>query len=216
MFNLLTWPKQMCLDLERLGFTPILWDNGSTYKPLLDWYDNECKYEVIRNKDNAGCYWMLVQRHLMKQTEVVAYTDCDLDLSGVPDDFIARATESLNINTWSCKIGVSLEILDVPQNAITLNIMNSFERKYWINKSIDGNWLADTSTTLAIYRPGCWTQDWIGDGFYKTVRLDRPYTARHMPWYYTEKNNVDDEFRFYLANMNTHGVSSTQLKNALA
>lgn len=212
MFNLLTWPKQMCIDLERLGFTPVLWDNGSTYEPLLEWYDKECRYEVIRNKDNHGCYWMLTQRHLMQQTELVAYTDCDLDLSSIPDDLISKAVQCLDANPWSSKVGVSLEILDVPSDALTFRIMNDYERRYWVNRSVDNHWLADTGATLAIYRLGAWMQDWVGDGFYKVVRLDRPYTARHLPWYYTHKNEIDEEYHYYLNNMNTLGVSSNALK----
>ena len=53
--NLLTWPKAMVRDLskwEGIGDIYIV-DNGSTYEPLLDWYETKPCGVIYLNK-NVG------------------------------------------------------------------------------------------------------------------------------------------------------------------
>ena len=55
--NLLEWPKKMIEDIstfEGVGEIIIL-DNGSTYEPLLEWYETK-PCEIIKSEINYGQY----------------------------------------------------------------------------------------------------------------------------------------------------------------
>lgn len=212
MRDLLTWPRAMCLDLVRLGFEPILCDHGSTYPPLLRWY-GDCGYEV-RRYDNAGCYGFFRRGDDAKQDGFFAVTDCDLDLSRVPDDFRAVAIASFRANPWANKVGVSLEIVDVPRDSLSWDTVQEFEPKYWTTRTPDNHWRADIGATLAIYD---YQRSKIMpvDSFYRAVRLDRPYTARHLPWHLTE-GNLPEEYQHYLDGCDHLPVFTNAIKRKLS
>jgi GT2 family glycosyltransferase len=48
-FNLLTWPNQMVEDIKKFDNVGdiIIFDNGSTYEPLLEWYSTK-PCEIIK------------------------------------------------------------------------------------------------------------------------------------------------------------------------
>lgn len=87
-FNRITVTREMCEYLADNGCEPILIDNGSSYPPLLEWYKT-CPHKVHMMPAGSG-HRSLWQSGLINQypDEHYIVTDHDLDLSGVPGDFV--------------------------------------------------------------------------------------------------------------------------------
>ncbi len=180
--------RMMVEQLQRVpGARPIIVDNASTYPPLLDWYETS-PVEILRTGKNLGprAPW-LIGHPLMKECEYVV-TDSDLDLSAVPIDALDVLRAGLEQYPDRVKAGLSLETCDLPQYFESTAIVQAWEAKFWTQRLDDGWWAADVDTTFALYRAG---ERW--PGLRPALRADRPYTARHVPWYRAD----DDEERYY-------------------
>lgn len=189
-FNLLTPLKKLVRDVRNLddvsGVTVI--DNASTYPPLLDWL-KRCDCRVIRRERNGGP--MAAFREVDNRDWYVI-TDCDLDIGHVPRDALARLRTVMKERPAIRKAGLSLEIHDLPDTRLGLAVRD-WESKFWENRVLGAPFFAaNIATTFCVQRPGT---RWVGYG--PALRADRPYTARHEPWYW-EPDNLTDEQRFYL------------------
>ena len=204
MYNRLTYPKNMAEFLSDNNVNVILIDNNSTYQPLIDWYDNECKYKVYRLKENLG-HKCLYKSGIIDEYKDQYYmlTDHDLDISNVPVDFVDVLIKGFS-NPGIIKSGLSLEVNDLPQNDYAKKALD-WEMKYW-NRPIDSNgfYESEIDTTLALYDR---TREYSGfpesDKFFQAVRSPRPYTARHLPWYNTP-DNINDEEMYYINSTETY------------
>lgn len=188
IYNLHTWPSRMIPEVKRLGMTPILIDNRSTYGPCKEWLDS-CGEKVVRSKVNHGprAFWSMGLFN--EEADRFVVTDCDLDLSGIPNDLCERLSLALDEHDDYCAAGVSLEIEDIPDSyPLKENVMVAEER-FWKNK--EGEiYHAQIDTTLAMY------DKTRGHEQYRAIRLDRPYTARHLPWY-EDPDSPDEEMIAY-------------------
>ncbi|MBL8848896.1 MAG: hypothetical protein JNG89_04400 [Planctomycetaceae bacterium] len=194
VYEQLTWPRRMAEQCVRLGLNPIIVDNGSTYEPLLAWLEN-CPYEVIRVGANAGCYGFWHRKHHHARTDLYVVSDSDLDLSAVPADAVDRLRRALDQNPDVAKAGLSLEIIDLPDVYPFKQDVVSWEQQFWTTRRGDC-WRADIGATFALYDPS--RNALLDQNFYPAVRLDRPYTARHLPWY-LDFNDLTDELRYYFS-----------------
>ena len=210
MFNRLTWPKTMCEFLADNCCEVVLIDNGSTYQPLLDWYA-ACPYKVHRLPATTE------QAHKTPWTSGIIdsykndcyiVTDHDLDLSGVPSDFLDVLNEGLESNCV-IKCGLSLRLDDLPQNVLTDKVVK-YESGFWRHRTPNGFYLAAVDTTLALYDAKK-TARAIEKEFFNAVRTPEPYTSRHLPWYNTPENLTDEE-RFYLGSISNNGFWSHEYK----
>jgi len=185
-------------------------DNASTYPPLLKWYET-CPCEVIRLSTNYGhrVLWNApgVLDAVMKREGCYFYglTDPDIDMETVPVDVLDKILEIYAIYGISLhKIGVSLEINDLPDNEVSTRV-KEWEQLFWngserqgLIRTFEGKELpvgiyaAAIDTTFAIYR-----RDSMREPFkFGQVRLDRPYTAKHMPWYLTV-GDLPEDYKVY-------------------
>lgn len=178
----------------------IIFDQQSTYPPLLEYYNN-CGVRVIYNNTNGGPYstWGL-RSEFNNNYFILADSDCEY--SGVPDDWLDKMIRTLK-NTSAFKVGFSLSLDDLPENNISQDVKNR-EAVYWTERNEHGDWVADIDTTFALYRPH--------SGFsYRAVRLDKPYTIKHTLWYLT-KDNIADEWRYYIDNVTGISTWGSKLK----
>lgn len=190
-YNLLVPLRAIVADLQAMdGIDHVrVVDNASTYPPLLDWYaDGAGGAEVVRRDENRG---PLAAFQHVRNDDFFVVTDCDLDVSAVPRDACIRLREALERDAILKKAGLSLEIDDLPAGA-EFDRMREWEAKYWQTAHSSGFWSADIDTTFAVYRP---RSMWGGYG--PAVRADRPYTARHLPWYW-DPAALTDEQQYYL------------------
>jgi len=173
----LVWTRNLVVDVMRMGGEPVIIDNVSTYQPLLDWYATKpCEVVVLEQNLGPRAPW---------SSGIVAnmggdrfgITDPDLDLSNIPDDGIAKLCAGLDAHPSVPKAGFSLELNDLPEGNIG-NRVRDYEAQYWTKPLADGFYEAYVDTTFAVYERGRSLNN-----FYAAVRSDRPYTAKHLPWY---------------------------------
>ncbi len=195
--NLLTWTQAIAEQCTRLGLRPVVVDLGSTFPPLLEWLAN-CPHETIRLDRGAKTpiNWFLspeFARHLPRDWYCV--TDPDLDLAEIPGDCVARLQAAFEENRDVRKAGVSLETNDIPDHLPLAASIRRRENRFWIRRRQPGVWRANVASTFAIYH-----SDRTTGSFYSGVRLDRPYTARHRPWYLSASDYANDaELSYYVA-----------------
>jgi hypothetical protein len=207
-YNRLILPLTMANWLYARDIDPVFIDNNSDYPPLLEFYKNS-PYEVLQLDKNYGhmVVWM-GQLQIIKQLRITGcyiVTDPDLSLEGIPDDFIDVLNRGLEKYKSYDKCALSLDIQDLPQSKEG-NFIRLHEAKYW-NKPLDAMYFhADTDTTLALYRPGA--------GYsHSAIRANKPYTAKHIPWYYTDFNLLSDEEKYYFNSANESSSGKTRLCN---
>jgi hypothetical protein len=196
----LTTTRNMVKKLLTIpGAQPIILDNASTYPPLLDWYATD-PCEVIRLPDNRGPWapWLSRPRlNLARGNSHYVVTDSDLDLSRVPPNVLDVLRDGLRRWPRHIKVGLSLEIDDLPPQFESTLFIKDWERQFWVKKMDYQFFEANTDTTFAMYRANF---KWVGahPSVRPALRADRPYTARHVPWY-REDNN---EERYYSEHTN--------------
>lgn len=215
MFNWLTWPKAMAEYLTALGCEVILIDNNSSYPPLLQWYEN-CPFKVHRMQENFG-HLALWKSGLIDSFDDQYYivTDPDLDIfTDVPFNFLATLKQGLLNNPDVIKSGLSLKIDDLPDNAYAKRVYE-WELKFWQTPvDNEGFYKSDIDTTFAMYDRTRYFGQLPNNRFFSGVRSPAPYTARHLPWYFTEESVLNnDEQKYYLRHTNTYWA--TQFKETI-
>jgi len=236
-FNLYSWPKAMVKELKRMqDVGPILIvDNGSTYAPTLEWYE-QLKQEsneiaIVHAGRNYG-HLVAWQAQIPMQLFQMGYpdyivTDPDLDLSGLPDDTLLRMRQlwyelpeksyvyeqekgdPFNGVRFSVKdkVGLGIRTDDVPADAV---FFQQAELRYKKQPIWNGLQLAPVDTTFAFYHHEHYKQVLIGG-----ARMVAPYEVRHLPYYITKEDmNADWEFRQYLDKAN-HASTAKKIADGL-
>lgn len=180
MFQQFRWLEMMLPDVKRLGLEPVIVDNNSTHEETVEWLKKQtCEVRQVGfNCGNHG-FW---DRDYPELTGRVPYvmTDSDLDLSNVPDDAVAKLQDVLLRHTDVPKVGLSLSLASLSEDKHDL--VHTWEDRYWVNLREPGVWEAPVDTTFAMYDPT--RRHMLVDNFYTALRLDKPYTAIHIPWSY--------------------------------
>jgi hypothetical protein len=184
-FNRLALPSKLADWCANHGLEPIFIDNNSDYPPLLEYY-GRCPYTVVRMGRNYS-YLVVWNQNILDRLGITGryiVTDPDLDLSGVPDDFLSVLEEGLNRYPQFDKCGFSLEINDLPPVSPLI-----WEMQFW-QKPLDSMYFdAAIDTTFALYKVRHAT--WSG------IRTNRPYTAHHVPWYYKNAEDLPEDEQYY-------------------
>ena len=162
-------------------------DMNSLKKVIKDWcLRNDCKIEGSRSEERVHEN----EKQIYFESTVVRESADWLDVM-----LQARVD----------KIGFSLEINDLPDTEIG-KAAKDHESKYWIQEHPSG-WESHIDTTFALYSKGMRFT-------YDAVRLDRPYTIKHEPWYIT-KENITPEWRYYLDNITPVSTWGIRIKNGI-
>lgn len=210
--DLPTWTLHTARQVHRLGFYPVILDMGSTAPGMATMPSNVGVACSVYKLKNHGPYYLWTAGIAPKLHGWWAVTDCDLDLSHIPGDFLSVAQDAYLNNPSVYKVGPSLEILDVPPDSYSTGKIADYEPRYWTKPSHDGHWIAGIDTTFGLYHSSRPTSMPGESRFYEGVRLARPYTARHLPWYYTPSTPPDAEYMDYLRNHAGPSVFSEMLK----
>lgn len=207
--DLLTWPKQMVEWMQTHPLLePIIIDNGSTYPPLLEWYDTEpCR--VIRYSYNHGykVLWSsgLIYKEL-QDSEYFLLTDPDLDISHIPLDVIDKLKEYIEKYNLS-KCGLAIEIKDIPDGYPLKDQVLIWETPFWSRLLEDNLYNSPIDTTFALHKTQKSKVHTIGG-----ARLGGVYTCRHMPFYFTEEN-LTKEFQYFCNRANSDSTQAKYLKD---
>lgn len=199
-YNRLGLPKKLADWCFNHGVDPVFIDNHSDYKPLLAYYKKDCPYQVIRLTENYGhrVVWVANILNRLKIKGGYIVTDPDLDLTGIPDDFLSVLKEGLELYPWASKCGFSLEIKDLPEGKV-----KRWETQFWnLPLGDDCKYFnAPIDTTFALYRAGSFPHVNCLDF---ALRTNRPYTAKHVPWDYEKKGykGLPDDEKYYYKTAN--------------
>lgn len=197
--------KKLISALESRGYKNIyIIDNASTYPPLLDYYENEYAYKLIRLGQNVG-HLSLWRTGLIEQfrNNYFVYTDPDvIPIDECPTDFLVYFLNVLKKHPFVEKVGFSLQIDDLPDTFLKKKDVISWENQFWAKEIKDGDnilYKAQIDTTFALYRPWC-----IEGGYLSSphLRTGFPYVAKHLPWY-NDTLKLDEEEKYYLDHCET-------------
>lgn len=181
-FNNYTFVKNMVSQLEK--FTPhiVIADNASTYAPLLDYYDKDCKYRVVRfdqNHRHEVLKYHLDKLGLTYVHNKIMLTDPDLQFNpNLPSNFI-ECLFSLSEKYKCNKIGFALDLSgDIDPNLKCYNGMDpkQWEAQFWtrrIEEEPTEMYCADIDTTFCMWS--------LANGN-PSIRVAGKYTAQHLPW----------------------------------
>lgn len=199
--NRLTFLQELIHSLEIKGYKNIyIIDNNSSYEPLLKYYEI-CQYKIFRLNENVG-YLALWKTNIYKEfiNDFYVYTDSDVvPTEDCPDDFIDKFLKMMKSDIKLMKIGLSLNIDDLPDHFLMKNEVINWEAQFWQNESKDRNYyVANVDTTFALYRPFMKG----GASRLKMYRAKKPYSAYHRPWY-NDSKNMSEEEKFYIESAKT-------------
>ena len=197
VYNRLDLPVKMADSLFTYGISPVFIDNNSDYPPLLEYY-KRTPFKVIRMDQNYG-YKVVWEQDILKRLGITVnyiVTDPDLDLSGIPDDFLSVLEEGLRRYPQYDKCGFSLEINDLPHTEFN---PISYEKQFWSRPKDNMYFEAAIDTTFALYK--------VPFHSFNAIRTNRPYTCKHMPWYYFDFEDMPpDEQYYFKTTSETHSM----------
>ena len=216
IYNSYTWADKMLADLKRMRFTPVLLDNGSDFGPCVDWLKKVSTHgqaTVISLNGNRGphAYYSIP---FALRSSWYAVCDSDLDLSDVPSDAIDKLESSFLAFPEIAKSALSLEIEDIPEESIWKKQVIDMETQYW-NKE---NYVPEhdcfrTMTDSTFFLTHADRNNILNANFYSSVRLNKPYTARHIPWYADSSTWGPEDFLYMLRQRLTGVVWSARFQN---
>lgn len=200
--NRLTTTKNMVDKLLLLNEREhiIILDNGSTYPPLLEWYNSVLSCHVKRKRvhifylPNLGhlALWEIELQKILG--EYFVYTDSDIVLNkNFPANW-KSIMYGVMLETQVDKIALAIRVDDIPSHYPFKNKVIQNESPWW-KTEIKRDWfIADTDTTFFMMRN-------TGDNQYSSIRIaDKNMVCKHEPWY-LDLLNLNEEERYYLDNI---------------
>mmetsp|Transcript_38513 Transcript_38513/g.86508 ORF Transcript_38513/g.86508 Transcript_38513/m.86508 type:complete len:322 (-) Transcript_38513:256-1221(-) len=187
----------------------VIWDNLSTYPPLLDYYYNESTRpgNVILNNYNGGATALFMSQFVTSiRSQYFAVTDSDLVFAdpSAAEDFVSVMVSVLDSDPDLVKAGSALDISDIPEHYPFRAQVLGVEAQHWETSKMDAGLsaVADApvfrtgiDTTLAIYRGNylrerehlcvaghCGAVAWYEETE-RSARVGGRYTMKHLPWY---------------------------------
>lgn len=129
-------------------------------------------------------------------------TDPDLDLSGIPDDFLSVLQEGLRRYPKAQKCGFSLDISDLPEGDV-----KKWESTLWQKPLDDMYFRAGVDTTFALYR-----ENVRHYSIWDSLRTNKPYMARHVPWEYNNMKDLPADEQYYFKTCNKSSSGKERIK----
>lgn len=172
-------------------------DNGSTYAPLLDYYET-ADINVIYH-ENVGPYvfWVKGLHTQQDAPYIVSDGDC-APAADCPKDLVRRLHEVYEQKPLCKKAGPGIRIDNLPDTYQFKQQVIEHETQFSLEAHRDGDMFdAILDTTFALYPAGSAFPDWGGH-----IRLAAPYVIEHYPWY-VDSANPTEEDQYYLAHRNS-------------
>mgnify|MGYP000433420217 CR=1 FL=1 len=199
-YNRLTYLKKLVDWLVKADFKKIhIVDNASTYLPLLKYFE-KTKAKVHRLEKNWGhlAVWECGKFEAILKKENYIVSDCDvLPVEECPLNVTSYFKKILDQYSSFTKVGFGLKIDDLPEKYVFRENVLKWEKQFWKKKIAPGLYEASIDTTFAFYRPGIFPDE---KKWWKAIRTDAPYLARHLPWY-EDSNDLSAEEIYYQKNL---------------
>lgn len=210
-YNNLFFVRNFIDQLKKYENPIILFDNKSTYGPLLQYY-KEIKAELgskidIRLLDtNEGCGVATVYEHTLPSVYIMS--DPDLQLNPrMPKNF-SDILLALSNKHEAYKVGLALDISEPEKMLSCKNYDHNmsifeWERRFWKKRIIDNDYElydAPTDTTFCL----------INRVYHesKQIRIAGDFTAKHLPWYkgFLKKKITEDELEHWKDGNNSSSI----------
>jgi hypothetical protein len=209
--------RDLLVWLRRAQMTAIrVVDSGSTYPPLLDFYDSSAMrgitliraenlgYEAIWKMNLPSAILLPGQRYILTDADVVPDPACPLDLVHRMHEVADRFAPA--------KVGPAIRIDNLPECFAQRDHMRLCEADYWRRPVMgeDGEqvgWDAALDTTFALYEREWERWPLLESGGVRHIRLAAPYLVNHIPWF-SDSANLSAEERYYRAHVAPNFSSS--------
>lgn len=176
-------------------FEVYIFDNGSSYEPLLEFYDEiKGEVEIVKFDVNLGPRIFFLSDHIYQRLpQYFCVSDPDLQLNPeLPSSFLCDLIDL----TDRCEVGKAGFALDISERELMTpkkfrhasgwkHVWES-EAEHWQHQ-VSGDpigeplYLADLDTTFALYNKRFFNRSSPFDA----IRVGGRYTAKHLPWYLT-------------------------------
>ena len=188
-------------------------DNGSTWPPLLAFYDKSPELNVLRLTTNMGPYafWHLGMQ--VQQAAPFVVTDPDVvPAVACPSDLVERMLWAMEtLPATPCKVGPSLRVDNLPAHYRLHKEVVAWESQWWQRTVTVGESVvaydALIDTTFALYKAG--SGSWPSEGTH--YRLAPPYELEHVPWY-EDSRHPSEEAAYYREHIDTQWTHWTKLE----
>ena len=213
-FNQLYYIKNTIKQLKKFGLKNfIILDNGSTYPPIIEWFE-KTNTPVVIDLSNPGPRNFFINPSIWNRLpNYFIVTDPDLEyFNSIPNSLVKDLIEISEKYSWS-KLALGL-YKDYSKDIISM--VHQWEASYWKNiiaETIYGDpiYEAKTDTTFALYNKKFVTRpfdlSWDGD-FFTAPRICGRYVCKHWGWYYS--NPVPKEENNFCKKTATHWSSTEQ------
>jgi len=206
-YNNLYYVKNMIKQLEKYTKNINIIDNNSTYLKLLNYYEDEYNYNLIKMPENYGYLVYLNQLYEILPEKFII-TDPDLELNpNLPYNFIDELDIiSEKYKIW--KVGFAIDIFDNSKIFYEKDYFNNksiyeHESQFWENKIEENIYVAPIDTTFCL----CNKKYYKNDSFTPSLRIAGNYTTKHLPWYIENWKKIPkDEIEFYIKNNNSSTI----------
>lgn len=197
--NQATFIKNMVSQLEKFTSDIIVVDNNSDFPPLLEYYDNEFQYTLLKEKINHG---HVAYQHWYVQNLVGNYyllTDPDLRFNKkLPEGFVDTLLEISNYFDAQ-RVGFALNI-DADDLRTDIPFLEG-ERLQWRERLI-----YPLKPDLELYQAGIDTTFCLMAKHHKkgNIRVAGDFTCDHIPWHKDfKKDLLPGEYASYIKNNNS-------------
>jgi hypothetical protein len=212
-YNNLFFVRNFIDQLKKYENPIILFDNNSTYEPLLQYY-KEIKEELgskidIRLMDeNYGSGVYMTFKHTLPQVFILSDPDLELN-SRMPENFSEIFLELSN-KYQAYKIAAALDISEPDKllpckNYCGNRTIYEWESQYWKIRVPD-----DKYELYKAGHPMDTTFCLINNNYPKEnkIRIAGDFTAKHLPWYnnYIKENVSEKELRFWKKNNKSSSI----------
>lgn len=207
-YNQPTYIKQMVKQLEKHTKDIVIIDNASDFRPLLDYYEKEYPYTLIRYPRNAGhTVWCLREMEELLG-DIFLVTDPDLLFNvSLPDSFLDILYDLSN-EFSATKVGFALDVFssDIRDDALLFgNIpVKEWEQNAWnypiysaIYPSLE-LYQAEIDTTFCLFNRYA-ARKALYNSHIQSIRLAGDFMCRHLPWHEGYLDSwVEGEFEAYM------------------
>ena len=204
-FNRLNCLQKQIEWLLGAGYTNIhINDNGSTYVPLLEYYEqlkNNSNISIFIQKINYGHNGFLQYPQFESiKTGFFVTTDPDIVPTSKTPKNLLEILHSHMVSHQRIKCGVALKIDDLPNENPHKEEVILWESKFWKNTIENNVYVADIDTTFALNAPN-------SNGTHNSaLRVAGDCTCYHTSWY-LDPNNLPEDEAFYALTANKKSSS---------
>lgn len=199
-YNQFTYTQNMVKQLEKLTSDIIVVDNNSSFAPLLDYFENDFKYTLLRQNKNHG-YTVYEKDFVQKLVgDTYILTDPDLQFNPkLPKNAIKTLINISNhLNAGRVGFALLIDADDIRTDITHFGCsIKTWESQYWTKKVS-----YPPDPTLKLYQAPidttfCLINHRRNGGYH--IRVAGDYTCVHIPWHINfQKDLSPGEYESYL------------------